>query len=1027
MEQYRFFPYSWHINEKEEEVTSIRVYGLDSKNENVCIRVDDFTPFVYLELPENIPWTASKAQLVGNKLDSILGNQKPLLKKLMYKKRLYYANLDSQKRRKVFPYLFLSFSHHSDIRNLSYKIRKPLNIIGVGVINVKMHEQDATPILQFTSYKNISPAGWVDFSGKRIEKDDQISRCDHEFKVKWKNVKPNETPAVASPLIMGFDIEVNSSNPSAMPKAEKLKDKVFQISCVLFRHGDSEENMNKFLLTLGEPDPKTVGEDVEILMYETEADLLKGYTEFIQEYNPNIIIGYNILNFDIPYMIERAKMNMCIDSFDQQGFDLYGHAQEKTIKWSSSAYGNQTFQFLDAEGRLYVDLLPLVKRDYKMDNYQLKTISTFFLKATKDPLSVKGIFKCYRIGIKHKEGVYSRQATRAMGIVGKYCYCEGTQISLIHGNIPIEQMVNGNNSLLSWDEKTNTIGISEQLKFFNNGIQECIELELEDGRKITCTPDHLIANENGEWIKSEDSLNIRVKVGPILPNIVIDTKDMILSRILGYLSTDGKTRCIANLMDAKILAKDIQTLCGVLPNIRRDKNCHRIEIPSLLSHNIRKIIGNNGLPDMTSWNENSMKEFLGGLFGGDGWCPSLTKENKFTTIGLTQSRNSRENIVNYMNIIVDCLKKFNIKSSYIVNDKSLYIGQLIIPQNSLETFVTTIGYRYCYHKTLRASVAVMYYRIRNKDQLTRKQLYESVMDLVNTGMSVQKAYNKLMETPEYMTKYGSIKKWVRNGYLDGRPDQVSRKFPSATKFVDMIGANCIYEKTGNYSMKKEQTTMPVFSLNVIEIKEVGKKQVYDIEVKDTHAYMAEGLVVHNCVQDSVLVIRLFNKLQTWIGLCEMAKTCIAKGSYVNVGHKSVKIETLLNNREELLSWDEKNGLVESKQIDFMDMGVKECVLLTLEDGTQLECTNDHKILRNGEWIEVGSLNIGIDRIQTGFEYPRQDVNEEMLACNGYILEIGDIKYDTSCITGYEKSLAFARILGYLLTDGSINSKKKELF
>ena len=94
---------------------------------------------------------------------------------------------------------------------------------------------------------------------------------------------------------------------------------------------------------------------------------------------------------------------------------------EKTIKWSSSAYGNQTFQFLDAEGRLYVDLLPLVKRDYKMDNYKLKTISTHFLGSTKDPLSVKGIFKCYRIGIKHKDGVYSKQAKKAMGIVGKYC------------------------------------------------------------------------------------------------------------------------------------------------------------------------------------------------------------------------------------------------------------------------------------------------------------------------------------------------------------------------------------------------------------------------------------------------------------------------------------------------------------------------------------------------------------------------------------------------------------------------------
>ena len=115
-------------------------------------------------------------------------------------------------------------------------------------------------------------------------------------------------------------------------------------------------------------------------------------------------------------------MCYCIFEFDKQGFTKNGHAKEKTIKWWSSAYGHQTFQFLDSEGRLYVDLLPLIKRDYKMDNYKLKTISTFFLGQTKDPLSVKGIFKCYRIGItKNEKGVYSRKAKKAMAICGKYC------------------------------------------------------------------------------------------------------------------------------------------------------------------------------------------------------------------------------------------------------------------------------------------------------------------------------------------------------------------------------------------------------------------------------------------------------------------------------------------------------------------------------------------------------------------------------------------------------------------------------
>ena len=77
--------------------------------------------------------------------------------------------------------------------------------------------------------------------------------------------------------------------------------------------------------------------------------------------------------------------------------------QEKTIRWSSTAYKNQEFKYLDAEGRLFVDLLPLIKRDYRMSNYKLKTVATFFLGKTKDDLDAAGIFRCYREGLETDE------------------------------------------------------------------------------------------------------------------------------------------------------------------------------------------------------------------------------------------------------------------------------------------------------------------------------------------------------------------------------------------------------------------------------------------------------------------------------------------------------------------------------------------------------------------------------------------------------------------------------------------------
>jgi len=421
MEKIKAFTYSWYTDDNEKEITIIRSYCIDENGDTVCVRISDFTPFIYIELPDTdirgdpILWTSGKAQILGNKLNDIMGQQKPIKKNFMYKKRLYYAHLEEGKR-KTFPYLFLTFSNVDDIRSLSYKIRKPIIIAGIGNIKVKMHEQDASPILQFTCLQNIPTAGWINFAGIRVHEDNKITSCKHEFKVKWKNVGPVMDNKISKPKIMSFDIEVNSTNPSAMPNSSKPGDKIFQISCIFARPGDPTEKYDKYLLTLGEPDQKMVGEDVEIYMYDTESDLLTGYTDFIQEHNPNVIVGYNILNFDIPYMIARANFNLCMYDFDQQGFTKFVHSPMKEIKWSSSAYKNQEFHFLDAEGRLFVDLLPLVQRDYKFSNYRLKTISTFFLGHTKDDLSVKGIFKCYRIGMKG-----GPKANKAMGIVGKYC------------------------------------------------------------------------------------------------------------------------------------------------------------------------------------------------------------------------------------------------------------------------------------------------------------------------------------------------------------------------------------------------------------------------------------------------------------------------------------------------------------------------------------------------------------------------------------------------------------------------------
>ena len=89
MKQDSIFIYYWHIDEKDEEITKIRAYGLDKNNKNVCLLINDFTPYVYLELPSFTQWNERKAQLLGNKLDEELREYGPIKKSLILKQVIF--------------------------------------------------------------------------------------------------------------------------------------------------------------------------------------------------------------------------------------------------------------------------------------------------------------------------------------------------------------------------------------------------------------------------------------------------------------------------------------------------------------------------------------------------------------------------------------------------------------------------------------------------------------------------------------------------------------------------------------------------------------------------------------------------------------------------------------------------------------------------------------------------------------------------------------------------------------------------
>jgi DNA polymerase elongation subunit (family B) len=250
---HKIFPYSWHIDEKQEERTIIRIYGLNEKSQSISVTINDFTPYIYLELPEKIEWNETRANMLGKKIDDICGKFRPLKKCLSFKKKLYYANVTQKQNYytyRKFPFLMLSFSSPLDIKKVMYRLNKPMIVSGIGTVHVKVHEQDANAILQLVCVKDIPTAGWFYFKGKETVGYDKETYCKHEYVVKWRNIaRVKSEMKMPLPLIMGFDIEVNSTNPNVMPSAKKPGDKVFQISCVLSRPNDTDDKFQRFLLT----------------------------------------------------------------------------------------------------------------------------------------------------------------------------------------------------------------------------------------------------------------------------------------------------------------------------------------------------------------------------------------------------------------------------------------------------------------------------------------------------------------------------------------------------------------------------------------------------------------------------------------------------------------------------------------------------------------------------------------------------------------------------------------------------------
>ena len=104
------------------------------------------------------------------------------------------------------------------------------------------------------------------------------------------------------------------------------------------------------------------------------------WQQLVAAVDPDIMIGYNILNFDFPYLVNRAQA-LKLPAFLHWGRIRGSALRMRDAQFSSKAYGTHAYKDITIEGRVQFDLLTAIQRDHKLSSYSLNAVSAHFLGA----------------------------------------------------------------------------------------------------------------------------------------------------------------------------------------------------------------------------------------------------------------------------------------------------------------------------------------------------------------------------------------------------------------------------------------------------------------------------------------------------------------------------------------------------------------------------------------------------------------------------------------------------------------------
>uniref|UniRef100_A0A915CHF5 DNA polymerase n=1 Tax=Parascaris univalens TaxID=6257 RepID=A0A915CHF5_PARUN len=371
----------------------VRLFGATMNGNSLCVQVHGFVPYFYVLvgdsfLPEyiesakkvlndNVKSVASSGIGISKEVENLVVDLELTTGADIYG---YHKNLKQKflkvfvRTPKLFPICRRIFQEGIDLCG-----REERSSLSCFEANVDFE-------IRFMVDLGLVGCGWVVLPSRKydvVPEGQVVSRCQLECSIKFTDLvvhAPESAPewsAIAPLRILSFDIECIGRR-GVFP--EPHTDAVIQIANMVKMEGGTDPFIRNCFV-IGDTAP-VIGSD--IIVCRNEHELLEKWAEFVRVLDPDIVTGYNIQNFDIPYIIDRAKALKIENKVAMLGRVSSSMSKVREMPLSSKQMGNRTNKYTSLEGRVIFDVMQVILRDYKLRSYSLNSVSYHFLGEQKE-------------------------------------------------------------------------------------------------------------------------------------------------------------------------------------------------------------------------------------------------------------------------------------------------------------------------------------------------------------------------------------------------------------------------------------------------------------------------------------------------------------------------------------------------------------------------------------------------------------------------------------------------------------------